>query len=452
MMKRLMVWLLILSMSMPCLAEDQAMQITVRGQILQSADVSEAGLDVLNRVLSRLTLREEVSEKRERAALLIDGREMWNAVWAEEENAVSVTFSDTTCYVTGKDQPDALMLLTGRAVKSTRKYFAPDAILSAIPETAEMLGSIKEAVAAEYAVTVDYAAYSPRYDRYMLPAESLNAAWPQVAAAVWRHMFPDGGDQEAYAALCDVQFTGENVQVRRLYDKQGADLGIQLLGSGRVMGEERKISLLYGYTPDKGGSITLSAKALKGKNTLRLKAFLKEKRNEQGKSTSFSVDFLHHLNGEENAWVLEGTTAEQAETFTADITLEKGTYALLVQADFANRNNLWSGTLLLTEKEKKKVTLQALLTIDQEPYKTENTPEEVQEISLMHLTEEEARAVLLPENVVLLRALMYLMDDLTPEERWQLTHDLKNERWLNGPDMPVPEFGGEYWLVEEEEP
>ena len=111
-----------------------------------------------------------------------------------------------------------------------------------------------------------------------------------------------------------------------------------------------------------------------------------------------------------------------------------------------------SGTVQLTKKEKKQQTLQALFTVEASPAEEPVLAEHVQQVALSHLEAEEARLQLFPENVVLMRAVTYLLDDLEEGQRWQLTHDLKNENWLNGPDVPVQEEKQELWMIEEETP
>ncbi len=437
-----------------CMAEE-AMQVTVSCRILESARLSETGLSAANQVLNRLKLRQVAGEEAERAELMIDGRMMWSVTQQEKADGVHTVFSDMTDYVTEKDAPDALMLLVGTEGQQKNPCFSPKAYSAFAPELYEMLGDMDEPSTLDYTVTVEHAAYSPKYDRYVLPQAAINAGWRQVAAAAWRHFYPDGGDEEAFAALCDVTFSGD-VQVKRLYDRQGADLGVQLTGNGHVLGEERKISLTLGYTEGKGGSLLLSLKALKGNDALRVNATLKESIKEQRNAYTFSCTFLNQQGKEKETWALNAALQETPEgenrRIGGEMKWEKDGVTYLIQPDLLQGVGSVSGTVQLAKKEKKQQTLQALFTVEASPAEEPVLAEHVQQIALSHLEAEEARLQLFPENVVLMRAVTYLLDDLEEGQRWQLTHDLKNENWLNGPEVPVQEEKQELWMIEEETP
>ena len=79
-------------------------------------------------------------------------------------------------------------------------------------------------------------------------------------------------------------------------------------------------------------------------------------------------------------------------------------------------------------------------------------------VDLRGLDEETARARTLGELTPLSRAFFRLMAALPETERTLLTHELRTDAWMNGPTVPVRDFGPEPeeddlspWIVVEEE-
>ncbi len=437
-----------------CMAEE-AMLLTVTGQILQSTVLSETGLDAANQVLSRLTIREVAGQGTERAEMLIDGRPMWSVMRQEADEQVHVIFSDMTDYVTAEGQKDGLMLLAGTEETETISFFSPKAYGAFAPELYRLVEEVDAPEMLNYAVTVEHAGASSRYARYMLPAEGINGCWPRIVQAAWPHFYPDGGNEEILEQLCAVTFS-DKVQIKRLYDRQGKDMGVQLTGNGTVLGTERKISLTLGYTEGKGGSFSLTAKAVTGKDLLKATASLRESIREEKNTYTFSAEYIHRLNGEEEVWDISAslteTTEEAGMRISGRITFEADGKTNTLEPQLMKTAEETRGTVQLTRKEKKKQTLQALLDLNISAAQLPERPEGVRQVSLAGMTAEEAQLLLFPEQVVLMRAVTYLLDDLEEGQRWQLTHDLKNESWLNGPDVPVQTDTQDMWMVEEVTP
>lgn len=455
-MKKYVLALLLLALLVPGRAEEQPLEITLSGQITESAVLSERGMAAANQVLGRLAIRQTAWASGERAVLVIDGNDMWSVERREENRQVHVIFSDETCYVTEKNQPDALVLLAGQAESRQLSPFSLEGYGAFAPAFYARLQAMAEPLEIEGTVAVENAAYSPKYLRYQLPAEGLNAAWPDMAAQAWACFFPEGGDPAAFEEISRVQFTGDTVQVKRLMGRQGEDMGVQLTGQGLVMGTERKIALTLGYTPDKGGSLTLSAKALKGTDSLRAEAAIRETATEEKNSLRFSAAFTNRLGEEERAWKTEGSLTEtktpEGSRVNGKITGEADGIAYTLEPELVKTETGIQGTVDVTLKEKKKTIWKMQLSLHIRPGTLPETDGPEREILLEGLSPEEAQQKLFGENVVLMRAITYLLDGLPSDERWQLTHDLKNDSWLNGPDVPVLEETGHTWMVEEEEP
>lgn len=436
---------------------EETLQVSLQGKILQSQTLSEKSLEAANQILQRLTLREMTDGERERAELLIDGKVMWTIDRQEGEGCVFVTFSDTACYETTPDAPDALMLLTGQTEKEASPFFSMEAYGAAAPEIYPLMDSVVSPKRIQYETYLENTAASPFYDRYIFSPEQMNALWPKLMQKAWSFLYTDGTGKEGMKSLLDVAFVGD-VNVKRLYDRQESDLGIQLSGNGMVQGTERKISLTFGYTKGKGGTYLLSAKALKGQDQFRVKATLKESIREEKETYVFNWETLKNLNGEKDEAAFSLNLARQKgqgkNNLSGTITWEKDGKIFTAKPELTEEASGTNGTVIVTVKEKKKQVLQAEIALQMKNGAAVPERKDTEIISLKGMTQEEAKLALHHEETVLMRALIYLMDDVPMEDRWLLTHDLRTDTWMTETAVPVPEKEepGTEWMIEEEMP
>lgn len=450
-MKRTMLVLLVLLLFVQCagaLAWDGPVQAEIKGRLLQAEGLSENGLAAANALLQRLQLRMAAWPDGEKASLLIDDRDMWHVETVETAEEKKVVFSGDNCYVTGKEQPDALEVLSG--VEET-KVFLPSPV--SWQETAEKLFDIlgQETFAAKTDATeITNARTSVSYDLYTLPAERMNAYWPGIMDCVRESLLPDGGLEAVQKAAAEAVFTGD-VRIKRLYDAGKQDMGLQLTGNGRVMGTERKISLLYGYTPGRGGSLTLSLRPVQGKDTTRIAVSLKENVRETKTVYSLALDYSNILSGEKETLSLKGTCTREGERLIGEVkyTAPDGREWTL-QPNVTLTEKKLQGTVEIGAKEKKKKLFSFVLEVLCIPAGERKAPVYENTVSLKDMDEETARAALFQEEMVLMRAVKYLMDGLSEKERWLLTHELRTDNWLDGPRVPVIEETEETLLLEED--
>lgn len=450
-MKRTMMILLVFLMSVQCvgaLAWEGPVQAEIKGRLLQAEGLSENGLAAANALLQRLQLRMAAWPDGEKASLLIDDRDMWQVETVETAEEKHVVFSGDTCYVTGKEQPDALEVLSG---SEEAKVFLPAPV--SWQETADKLFDIlgQETFAAKTDATeITNARTSVSYDLYTLPAEQMNAYWPGIMDCVQASLLPDGGLEAVQKAASETVFTGD-VRIKRLYDAGKQDMGLQLTGNGRVLGTERKISLLYGYTPGRGGSLTLSLRPVQGKDTTRIAVSLKENVRETKTVYSLALDYSNTLSGEKEVFSVKGTCTKEGERLTGEVkyTAPDGREWTL-QPDVTLTEKKLQGTVEISAKEKKKKLFSFELEVLCTPAGERMTPEYESTVSLKDMDEETARAALLQEEMILLRAVKYLMNGLSEQERWILTHELRTDNWLDGPRVPVIEETEETLLLEED--
>ena len=448
-MKRLFILLMCLWMLAASAGAETALQLTVTGKVTESSRLSDEGLNALNTVLSRLMIRQTAFPDGERAELVIHGKEMWSVERRVEEDGTVVVFSDMQGYRTAENEPDALMLLSGTGRDMHIPLFAPDAYEKCAGDVYDLLLTVAEPVQQKSSTAVQNAASSPRYDRYTLTAEQMNDLWPWMVAAVQPHFDQDGGEGDAWQAAAQVVFTGD-VRIKRLYDGAGKDLGIQLTGNGEVLGTERKISLLLGYTKGKGGSFTLSAKALKGKDNLKINASLKEKIKDETITYTLNCDYTHALQGETQSGEFALTLQQIGDAWNGKAVWKQGNKTLTAEGDVLHNNAGLQGKITITSKGKKKILFGAELTLQTENVQMpEKAPVPMKNLSGM--SQESARTILYPEDMTLMRALVYLLGDLPEETRWHLTHELRTDSWYTGDEVPVINEA-EQWIVEEDAP
>lgn len=449
-MKRLMIFALCLWMlAASAGAEEVPMQLTVTGRLTESSRLSDDGISTVNKLLSRLKIRQTAFPDGERAEMLIDGEEMWSVERRVDEDGTVVIFSDRQGYRTAEDEPDALMLLSGTGREMHIPLFAPDAYEASAAEVYDLLHTAVEPVLQKSSTTVQNAASSSRYDRYTLTAEQMKMLWPAIVAAAQPHFDRDGGETEYWQAAAEVVFTGD-VRIKRLYDTAGNDLGVQLTGNGTVLGTERKIALLMGYTKGKGGSFTLSAKALKGKDNLKINASLKERSKDKATTYTLNCDYTHVLQGDTQSGAFTLTLQNAGEAWNGKAVWQQGNKSLTVEGNVLPGAEGMQGYVSIASKEKKKVLFGAELLLQAENVQA---PQKVQ-VPVKNLTgmaQAGAKLALYPEEMTLMRALMYLLGDLPEEERWHLTHELRTDGWHTKETVPVM-TEEEQWIVEEDAP
>lgn len=430
-------------------AEESPLQITVTGRITESSRLSEEGMQSLNSLLSRLAVRQTAFAGGERAELMVDGQAMWSVERKTDPLGTLIIFADHQGYRTAADQPDALMLLSGMGRDIKIPLVAPDAYEKSAADVYALLTEAAAPVLQKSSTTVQNAASSPRHDLYTLTAEQMNGLWPRMVAAAQPHFDRDGGEKEAWHAAAEVVFTGD-VRLKRLYDAAGQDLGVQLTGQGVVLGTERKITLLMGYTKGKGGSFTLSAKALKGKDNLKIAASLKERIRDEESSYTLNCEYTHVLGEDKKSGTFTLNLENTQDAWQGKAIWQQGNRSLTAEGKLQSSADGTIGNVTVWEKEKKKVQFSAKLMLTMESTQ-KREPASVPVLDLSGMTQEKARLSLYPEEMTLMRALMYLLNDLPEDARWQLTHELRTDNWHTGPDVPVP-GEEEQWIVEEETP
>lgn len=436
-------------LAMGAAAEETPVQLTITGRIIKSSRLSEEGLQAANKLLERMAIRETVWEDGEKAEWIVDGVPLWWVHREKDDDGTLVVFSDVQGYHTAQDEPDVLMLLGGVGREIKNPLFSPDAYKNCAAEIFALLEEAVEPTPQKGSTTVKNAAASPRYDRYTLSAEQMNPLWPVLVQAARPCFDRDGGEREYWESAENVQFTSD-VRIKRLYDAAGQDMGVQITGNGIILGTERKISLLMGYTDNKGGSIALSAKALKGKDCLKINGTLKETIRDEKTTYALTCDYSHVLGDEKQSGAFSLNLQKEKEIWTGKAVLERENKTLTLETESRLTETGKQHTVVITEKEKKKTNIQAELVILESPAEVPLAAE-VPVKELADLPQAKVRAEMYPEEMILMRAMIYMMNGLPEDERWLLTHELRTDSWHTGEEVPVW-TEEDRWIVEEEIP
>ena len=277
--------------------------------------------------------------------------------------------------------------------------------------------------------TVKNAAAAPSGVKYSLTAEEMTALWPSLWAALALMMEETVGASR-WAALEPLAFSGD-WSVLRLLDAEGRDMGVQASGKAGLGEDQRKVTLKYGFTENKGGSFSLSAPAVKGKNTLKLSCNVKI--TEKKGTVTYTLDgaYTRKLNGEsvsaEGEGKLQRAAVPEGAQWTGSVTMnlnagEKVTYTL--RPTLTRDENGLRGDVTVRKKQGKKetlvVTLRLALTAE-----TEEMPPVPEGVMPWP-----GDAVMTEEGQDMYRALVGWLGSLPQETRTLLTFQMHGDEWL----------------------
>ena len=317
--------------------------------------------------------------------------------------------------------------------------------------------------------SVKNALSSQSYVNYVFKDGELNEIWPQILSILLPVLRDTLKDQPAWydaaeRILTTMTFSGE-CRFKRMLDKNGGDMGLQFTGQMEAEGlEQRKVTLFGGFTPGRGGYVSLSLPAVKGKNTLKITFGAKLTAKDPVNTLTFDGSFSRTLNGVSLSAEMEGTLKNTVKNggeqwsgkATATINENGVKTVWTVSPALTGENDALSGTVTVQKKVgsavKLKGTVQVLLSSAAEipALSAENAAD------LRGLDEASARARVLGEMTPLSRLFLRLMAALPDNERILLTHDLRTDAWMNGPTAPAPdpepdEEPWDTWIVVEEE-
>ena len=453
----------------PRLAEmekGEGMTVSLKGSLDSLSPLSKQSAAIVNEWLSHLEVLCSVG-KSTQAELKMDGESIY-ALSVQKQNGYTLTaFSPSMgAYLTEPDGKNALELLTGgEAWMDFGKLPGLYAALAPV-----LYPALTEYVAPKLTkepTSIKNADRAASYENYTFKDGKLNEAWDSVLDKVLPLLREAMADQpyrfaQAEELLRSLEFSGE-CRFKRFLDKEGKELGMQFTGVAARGEDKRKVTLFGGYTPDKGGYLSLTLPATAGKNNLKIT--LSEKLTKKNSVNTLALEgaYTRTLNGTTESGSLDATIKntikEEAEQWTGKATVtftqnkEKTTWVLTPDLSFTDEG--LSGTVSIQKKSGSKVTGKGAVQLKISAYEALTLPSPASAKDLRGLAEERARAAVLTELAPLGGVVGQLAALLPENDRTHLLHDLRTDEWMNGPTVPAagnqsaPDDGG--WTVEEDE-
>lgn len=458
------------SPGLSAMTDQGALQVEVGVQFSQLDSFSEDALAALNGWLSRVRLRAFTTQPGDStlngSAVLLDGSEVFSAVIQQEAGETLTAFSAGNTYMT--EQTDALSLLSGSQNGIPVFSMIPASYFRIAPALYGLLDTIKEPKHSNENTSIKNAAASDAYDTYTFTEDEMNAIWPQVTDILLPEIYSvltdaPGQWQAVQTLLQTLRFSGQ-CRFKRFLDKEGGDMGLEFTGNAASGEDVRKVTLFGGFTPGRGGYLSLSLPAVQGGNLLKVtftgKLSVQEKKN----TLTFSGTYARTLGGQKDTATLEGTLnnviGEGTETWSGKAELD-------TKIGGNKANWVWKPALILDagglhgeidiqKKSGSRVMAKGTLTVNAVSIPAFSPPATDFTIDLRGKTEEEARAAVQQELAPLTGTLMRLLSEMPEDARARLTHAMRSDAWMNAPSV-APLDGGSsiqteenQWIVSEE--
>ena len=463
------------------LSDQGGMRLELDLSLSEAASLSPETLSILNDWLSRAHLSMAVQETAEisqvQASILMDGKEALSiASQSQPDYTLTTFFPSAQAYLTAAGKPDALSLLTGETGEFPRISPLPDAYATWAAPLYELLGEMKTVKRNKTSTSIKNATASAAYENYSFTAEEMNTAWPSILDTLLPVLreYLSGQPRllsEAEALLSSLVFSGE-CRFKRFLDKDGHDMGLQFTGNAAREGSEdvRKVTLFGGFTPGKGGYVSLALPAVKGKNNFKISLTGKLTQKDNQRTLTMEGSYTRTLNEEKESLSftanLKNALKNDAEAISGKITLEStlpgsaGTWTLTPSLSLSEAG--LEGSIAFTRKESDKRTLKGDLALSLAPVSGLALPSALSAHDLRLMTESQGKAAVSGELTYFTRFLMQLLASLPEEGRVLFTHDFRTDAWMNGPSVPVQRDEASHpqtlveisqespWIVEEE--
>ncbi len=429
--------------------ENAALEIS--GKLESLAPLGSQSLEIVNGWLEGLALRASAGQNAG-AEIKRNGETLISAFVERQSGYTLTAFQPSgSVYLTDPAKPDALRLITGRDVALPDLSILPALYTGAVPGLYAALEKYVTPKNVKEATSVKNASASAAYVNYLFADGKLNEAWPDVLEAILPSLKEALREQPGWYAeletvLSALEFSGE-CRFKRLLDKEGKDMGLQFTGKAEKDGDKRKVTLFGGWTPDKGGYVSLNLAGIGSKNSLKANWSVKVTAKKNNATLAADGSLERALNGKTTAYTLSASLknalSEENERWTGKITYaatenkEKNVWTLTPDLTF-DENGL-EGDIGVQRKTGSKVTLKAKVHARLTNAPEEERPAAQSAKDLRGLTEEKARVAVLSELAPLTGAVASLTADLPEKEKTLLLHELRTDEWMNGASVPVPD-------------
>lgn len=436
------------------LMENESIQIELGATFGTLSPASDDSLAVINDWLSRIRIRLSASESLQRSLVkgevTMDGEEVFSVSMQDQPGYTLTAFSPSgSIYLTADGEKDALTLISGGADIPLSPLAVWEVYEQWAPVLYPMLESMVTPKASKTSTSIKNASMSASYINYSFKADEMNAAWPQILSSLLPLMESALSQQpewyrEAEALLSKLVFSGD-CRFKRFLDKKGGDMGLQFTGNAAIGDDVRKVTFFGGYTPDKGGYVSLALPAVKGKNNFKISFTGKLAQTDNQKTLSLEGTYSRTMGGKSHTASLTGSLKnilkKGDETWSGKFTLTDkqdgvtDTWTFTPALTFTDTG--LQGDIAVRQKRGEDTLLKCAVMMHMQPAAPLNPPTSLTSKDLRGVEEARARAIAAQELIPLTRAFMDLIAALPEETRILLTHDLRTDSWMTAPSVSV---------------
>lgn len=451
-------WLCVLALTLswlPALAEfspryqqlsaGEGMTLTLRAQFDALSPLSKSTLGTVNEGLDGFALTLTTGNDR-RADFAMNGDSVLQADVQRKDDYRLTTFSPNGgSYLTAQGDPDALTLLWGRETEVFDPSSFPAAYLKLAPQLYEKLSSHVTPKKSKEATSIKNASKSTSSEIYTFTGDDMNEFWPRVLDTLLPAMEEALAKQpalymKAEELLEELEFSGE-CRFKRFLNKEGEDMGVQFTGNAALGEDKRKVTLFYGFTPDKGGYLSFSAPATKGKNNFKVTAAVQLTSKKSVNTVAVEGTYTRTYDGKTVSGTLtanlKNTVRDEDEKWTGKATVTrtenkvKSTWTLTPDLTFDDDG--LKGTVAVQKKEGNKNTVKAALDVSLGERETLTAPAAASAKDLREASPERAKIAVQAELDALTDAFIEILEPLTEKELTSIEKDLQTDAWFMFP-------------------
>jgi len=437
--------------------------LTIRMKADALSPLSKDALKTVNEWLDGLALTVAMG-KNSSADVSLLGESVLRADVQRNEDYTLTTFSpDGGSYLTANGAADALTLLCGRDVEWFDPSGFPGAYVKLAPQLYDKLASHVAPKKSKEGTSIKNASKAVSNETYTFTGDEMNEFWPRVLDTLLPAMEEAlAGQPGLYAKaeelLENIVFSG-SCKFKRFLDKAGDDMGLQFTGNAALDDDKRKVTLFYGFTPEKGGYLSFSAPAVKGRNNIKVTCSVQMTGKKNANTLVIEGKYTRTLDGKTVSGTvntnLKNTLSEDEEKWTGKATVThtenkvKSTWTLTPTLTFDGDG--LSGSVAVQKKDGNKTTVKAALDVKMGPYEETEAPAAASAKDLRQADTERAIMTVQGETAPLTYALAELIEQFTERERTGVLNTIRTDAWVNGPLTPALEAAVDELTEEPEE-
>ena len=456
--KQIFAWLCVFAVLLSCgpaLAEfsprytqmnaGNGLTLTIRMKADALSPLSKDALDTVNEWLDGAALTITAGQNASADFSLL-GESVLRADVQRKDDYALTTFSPSGgSYLTAADAADALTLLCGRDFEWPDPSGFPAAYVKLAPQLYDKLASHVTPKKSKEGTSIKNASKAASNETYTFSGDEMNEFWPRVLDTLRPAMeealvSQPGLCAKAEELLESIEFSGQ-CKFKRFLDKAGDDMGLQFTGNAALGDDKRKVTLFYGFTPEKGGYLSFSAPAVKGKNNIKITCGVQLTSKKSANTLTIESTYTRTLagktvSGSVNA-NLKNTLGQDEEKWTGKATVTrtenkvKSTWTLTPSLTFDGDG--LSGTMAAQKKEGGKTTVKATLNVKAEPYQKATPPAAASAKDLRDTDTERAILMAQDEAEPLTAAMVDLISQLSEKERTGILNTVRTDAWFNSP-------------------